>query len=171
MPKSNTDEFVELMSSFQGRLYGLILSLVGDADAANDILQETNLILWSKAHEFELGTSFKSWSFRVASFQVMAWRQKQMRDPLVFNNELTSLMIQEQGEREEDYESKKTRLEQCIAKLPKRQQDLIKQRYGLGNSIVKIAESLKSNANSIRQVLFRARTNLIQCVKSLPEQN
>ena len=170
MPKNNTDEFVELMSSFQGRLYGLILSLVADPDAANDILQETNLILWSKAHEFELGTSFKSWSFRIASFQVMAWRQKQMRDPLVFNNEIISQMIHEQAEREEDYESKQLRLKQCIAKLPERQQKLIHERYGLGNSIVKIAEALKSNANSIRQVLFRARTNLSQCVKVTPEE-
>ena len=171
MPDSNTNDFVELMSSYQGRLYGLILSLVGDADAANDILQDTNLILWSKAHEFQLGTSFKSWSFRVASFQVMAWRQKQMRDPLIFNNELISLMVHEQGEREEDYENKKARLEQCIAKLPERQRELIKERYGLGNSIVKIAEALQSNANSIRQVLFRARTNLSQCVKELPERS
>ena len=171
MPDSNTNDFVELMSSYQGRLYGLILSLVGDADAANDILQDTNLILWSKAHEFQLGTSFKSWSFRVASFQVMAWRQKKMRDPLIFNNELISLMVHEQGEREEDYENKKARLEQCIAKLPERQRELIKERYGLGSSIVKIAEALQSNANSIRQVLFRARTNLSQCVKELPERS
>ncbi|MDD7986465.1 sigma-70 family RNA polymerase sigma factor [Lentisphaera marina] len=171
MPDSNTDQFVELMSSFQGRLYGLILSLVANPDAANDILQETNLILWSKAHEFELGTSFKSWSFRVASFQVMAWRQKQMRDPLVFNNEIISQMIHEQNEREEDYEFKKKKLEQCIAKLPERQRELIHQRYGLGTSIVNIAETLKSNANSIRQVLFRARTNISQCVKDLLEES
>jgi len=171
MPDSNTNDFVDLMSSYQGRLYGLILSLVGDADAANDILQDTNLILWSKAHEFQLGTSFKSWSFRVASFQVMAWRQKQMRDPLIFNNELISLMVHEQGEREEDYENKKALLEHCIAKLPERQRQLIKERYGLGSSIVKIADTLQSNANSIRQVLFRARTNLSQCVKELPEQS
>jgi RNA polymerase sigma-70 factor, ECF subfamily len=171
MNQQNNSDFVELMSSFQGRLYGLILSLVANPDAANDILQETNLILWSKAHEFEMGTSFKSWSFRVASFQVMAWRQKQMRDPLVFNNEIISQMIHEQTDREEDYALKKSRLEQCMAKLPERQRDLIHQRYGLGSSIVHIAETLKGNANSIRQVLFRARTNLSQCVKELPEES
>jgi len=171
MPKNNTDEFVELMSAFQGRLYGLILSLVANPDAANDILQETNLILWSKAHEFELGTSFKSWSFRIASFQVMAWRQKQMRDPLIFNNEVISLMVHEQTDREEDYELKKSRLEKCIAKLPERQKELITKRYRLGTSIVQIAEELKNSANTIRQTLFRARTNLSQCVKSLDEDS
>ena len=60
-------------------------------------------------------------------------------------------MVHEQGEREEDYENKSS-FEQCIAS-PERQRELIKERYGLGNSIVKIAEALQSNANSIRQVL------------------
>ena len=168
---SDSQQFIDLMSSFQGRLYGLILSLVGSPDAANDILQETNLILWKKAHEFKLGTSFKSWSFRVASFQVMAWRQKQMRDPLVFTNEVITLMVNEQSEREEDYEIKKSKLERCITKLPERQQKLIHERYALGKSIVKIAAALQSNANSIRQVLYRARTNLSDCVKSIPESS
>ena len=57
-----------------------------------------------------------------------------------------------------------------MAKLPERQRELIHQRYALGISIVKIAEKLKDNANTIRQVLFRARTNLTACVKSLPEK-
>ena len=168
MSNRESEDFVELMSSFQGRLYGLILSLVADPDVANDLLQETNLILWNKAHEFQLGTSFKSWSFRVASFQVMAWRQKQMRDPLIFNNEIIQQMMSEQSEQEDDYELRKEKLETCLAKLPERQREMIRQRYGKGFSVVQIAEDLKCKANSIRQVLFRARTNLSQCVKSLP---
>ncbi|WDE99216.1 sigma-70 family RNA polymerase sigma factor [Lentisphaera profundi] len=171
MPNSESADFIELMSSFQGRLYGLILSLVADPDAANDILQDTNLILWTKAHEFQLGTSFKSWSFRIASFQVMAWRQKKMRDPLIFSNEIIQEMMAEQNKRPDNYEERKDKMETCLAKLPERQRDLIKKRYGLGSSIVHIAEELQSTANSIRQVLFRARTNLTQCVKSLPESD
>ena len=107
MNNRQSDDFIELMNSFQGRLYGLILSLVANPDASNDILQETNLILWSKAHEFKMGTSFKSWSFRVASFQVMAWRQKQMTEVLVFNNEVIKHIVHEQNSRAEDYEKKK----------------------------------------------------------------
>jgi len=171
MKDPQTSEFINLMTDFQGRLYGFILSLVADPDAANDILQDTNLVLWNKAHEFSIGTSFKSWSFRVASFQVMAYRQSKMREVLVFNDELIKNIISEQNDRADEYLLKKDKLNNCISQLPERQRALIQKRYGFGTSVMQIAEELKSTANSITQALFRARTNLVQCVKSLPDES
>jgi RNA polymerase sigma-70 factor, ECF subfamily len=40
---SNAEDLVTLMTQFQGRLYVYILSLIGDPNAANDVLQETNI--------------------------------------------------------------------------------------------------------------------------------
>ena len=54
MEMNQTEEFIELMTSFQGRLYAFILSLCGDPNIANDILQESNIILWKKSGEFEM---------------------------------------------------------------------------------------------------------------------
>lgn len=54
---NSSDEFLELISSFQGRLFGFLLSLTGDVDQANEILQETNLVLWKKSDEFQPGSS------------------------------------------------------------------------------------------------------------------
>ena len=42
---NESDEFLKLITEFQGRLFGFILSLLGDADQANEVLQETNLAL------------------------------------------------------------------------------------------------------------------------------
>lgn len=53
-PSKNTEAFVQLMTAHQGRLYGYILSLLGDVDQANDVLQESNVVLWRNAAEFQL---------------------------------------------------------------------------------------------------------------------
>ena len=50
-------------------------------------MQETNAVLWRKAHEFKLGTNFGAWMLRVAYFQVMAHRRKITRDRLVFDDD------------------------------------------------------------------------------------
>ena len=162
---NETDEFVELMTSFQGRMYAFILSLLGNPTSANDVLQETNLILWKKSGEFKLGTNFKAWAFRIASFQVMAHRQ---RDRLIFDDEMIQDIIAETSEFDETYELKQKKITSCMQQLPERQRDLIQKRYTLGHSVARIAAELKSTANSIAQALFRARNNLTQCVKSLP---
>ena len=51
----NTDAFVELMTAHQGRLYAYILTLLGDPDQANDVLQEANMVLWRNAAEYRPG--------------------------------------------------------------------------------------------------------------------
>ena len=65
------EAFVQLMTEHQGRLYAYVLSLLGDPDQANDVLQETNLVLWRNAGEFQMGSNFRAWAFRIAHFQVM----------------------------------------------------------------------------------------------------
>ncbi len=170
MEVNTSEEFIELMTSFQGRMYAYIMSLIANPDAANDILQETNLVLWKKSGEYQMGTNFKAWSFRVANFRVMAYRQRKMRDRLVFDEELLSTLTVESTELDDTYEERQKQLVGCMAKLPERQRDLINRRYSIGTSVKKIAEDLKSTANSITQALFRARTNLVNCVKNLPEE-
>ena len=95
MPKNNTDEFVELMSSFQGRLYGLILSLVANPDATNDILQETNLILCRKANEYDSKGHFQGWAFNIARYQVMGHISKFKRSKLFFSPDLIENLAEE----------------------------------------------------------------------------
>jgi len=168
MQLNNSEDFVELMTSYQGRLYGYILSLLGDPNVANDVLQETNLVLWRKSSEFQSGTNFKAWSFRVASFQVMAHRQRSIRDRLVFGDALMQDMLDDASQMDDQYEARQHKLNICMDKLPDRQKDLVERRYSFGTSVKKIALDLKSTANSITQALFRARNNLTECVKSLP---
>ena len=172
MDVNQSEEFIELITSFQGRLYGFILSMLGDPDQANDVLQETNIILWKKSNEFTPGTSFKAWSFRVASFQVMAYRQKKIRDRLIFDDSFFSDLMSEAQEMDNQFEAKQKTLASCMQKLNSRHRDLIDKRYCHGFSVKKIAEDLQQTANAITQTLFRARKNLIDCVRknSLEEQ-
>ena len=75
-------EFVQLLTSHQSRLYAYVLSLLGNRTQAEDVMQETNAVLWRKAHDFKLGTNFGAWMLKVAHFQVMAHRRKLTRDRL-----------------------------------------------------------------------------------------
>jgi len=99
-PSRDSNQFVRLMTEHQGRLFAYIFSLLGNTDAANDVLQEVNVVLWRDSREFRPGSNFKAWAFRVAHFQVMAWRQRQIRDRLVFEDDLLEALAT--GAREVD---------------------------------------------------------------------
>lgn len=161
---NDSDEFLQLITEFQGRLFGFILSMLGDVDQANEVLQEANLVLWRKSDEFQRGTDFKAWSFRVAHFQVMAFRQRQIRDRLVFDAEVLEQITREANKQDEVYEHRLERLEDCIARLPERSRDVLCRFYENGESMSTIGATLKRTANAVGQMLFRIRKALIVCV-------
>src|SRR5215470_3243109 len=119
---ANSD-FVELMTQYQGRLYGYVLSLSGDPDAANDVLQEANIVLWKQWNQFKPGSNFKAWAFRIAHFQFMAYRQKKIRDKVLFSDDLLSMLACEAKEVDECYEERAAVLEKCLARMPARSRE------------------------------------------------
>ncbi len=168
MPSKKDDAceaFVELMTSFQGHLYGYALSLTADPEAANDLLQETNVVLWKNWKEFEPGTNFKAWSFRIAHFQFMALRQRRMRDRLCFGDGLVTVIAAEAKELDDTYEQRVASLASCLEQLRPRWREIIRLRYSEGLAVQGMSTKIGLSANAISQLLFRARKCLIDCVK------
>lgn len=158
------DEFLELITEYQGRLFGFILSMLGDVDQANEVLQEVNLVLWKKSGEFASGSSFKAWSFRVAHFQVMAFRQRKIRDRLVFDDATLEKLSRDATAKDDVYQQRVARLETCIERLSERNRDVVCRFYWNGESMNDIGASLKRTANAVGQMLFRIRRTLTECV-------
>ena len=166
------EEFVDQIDAIQGDLLGFIMSLTGNYDKARDILQETNLVIIKKLKSFELGTSFRAWAFTIARFQVMAFRKKVSRDKLVFSdNTFNDISHDYEDFHKHEIEAKYTILDDCISKLPEKQQEAVKSKYIKGKSLRDISAAINSNENSVSQILFRARKNLIECVDNMVRKN
>ena len=160
-----SEAFVEIMTRYQGRLYGYALSLTADPEAANDLLQETNVVLWENWKEFELGTNFKAWSFRIAHFQFMAQRQRRLRDKLCFGDNLVAVIAVEAKEMDETYEQRIASLASCLERLKPRWREIIRLRYQEDLAVQRMAAQIGLSANAISQLLFRARRSLIECFR------
>ncbi len=159
-------QFVQLLTSHQAMLYAHVLSLVGDTDQASDIMQETNVVLWVKSGEFEMGTNFAAWMKKIAYFQVLAHRKKRVRERVVFDDSLVQQLAEASSNRSELVEGRKDSVRICLSKLNDRQRELIRARYQDGFALEEIASTMNRNANAIKQALFRARVALINCVRS-----
>ncbi len=157
-------QFVTLLTSHQGRLFAYVLSLVGDADQARDVMQETNAVLWKKSADFEIGTNFSAWMLKTAFYQVMAHRKRSSRDRLVFDDLLTADLARTAELRNEAVEDRQDLLRDCLAQLSDRQRELICARYQDGFDLALIAESMNRTTNAVKQALFRARKALVDCV-------
>ncbi|MST00868.1 MAG: sigma-70 family RNA polymerase sigma factor [Pedosphaera sp.] len=158
--------FVQLLTATQSRLYAHLYTLLGGAEAARDVLQETNLVLWKKAAEYDLTRPFEPWAMSFARFQAMAWRKRQQRDRLVFDDELVALLDAECSPAAADAGGELLALEECLQALPEKQRALVARRYQQGEAVNHIAEQEGRPANAIAALLYRARQALAECIKT-----
>ena len=152
------------ITACQSRLYAYILTLTGDREQARDVLQECNLVMWSKADEFEDGTNFIAWAFTIARFQVMAARQKTARDRLVFDDEILQGMA-DIFDDDTAFIERQAALGQCIEQIAPNHRNLLKIRYTDGLSVKEIALQLDKTANAVAKVLHRTRIALMDCIE------
>lgn len=165
-PESAPPSFPDLMADHQPRLAAYIRSLVPDEHSAKDILQETNVTLLKKSRDFEPGTNFTAWSFRVAFFEVLTWKRRKGREKLDFDPDLIDSLAATVETVAPGYEDRLAALKKCLSDLPDRQREAIERRYLSSESVTEIAEHLGFKANAASQLLFRARTNLLKCIRA-----
>ncbi|QDU61840.1 ECF RNA polymerase sigma factor SigE [Planctomycetes bacterium Pan216] len=158
------ERFIHYLTEGQGGLYAYLVSLLGDLHEAHNVLQETNLVLWRKAGEFEEGTDFGAWSRKVAYFQVLAHLRDRKRDRHIFDADLMS-QIAERPDPKGDQEQRRLALRHCLAQLPEEHRKLINLRYAGNGSIERIANAVGKSQSAIKMSLLRVRQALMRCVE------
>jgi len=160
-----SDEFVLELTQVQQLLYGYIFRRVANREQAQEVLQQTNLVLCSKANDFELGTNFVGWACTVAHYQILSYRRTQVRDRLVFTDEVMA-MVDEQQDDSTAREGVLKQLRLCFQALSVDNQDFLKLRYEGGLSMAQMAMEVGKTAGAVRVKLHRLRRGLRDCVQN-----
>lgn len=164
-------EFLLLLTSHQSTLYAAITALLGGVEGAQDILQETNLVLLEKADEFDATRPFAPWAVTFARFQTMAWRKRQSRSRLVLDDVLFETLADRLAMYAPNPSRRLDALEGCLQKLPASQRALVDARYIQGDAVQDIAKRQNRTVNVISVALFRIRKILLDCMnKKLAEE-
>ena len=162
--EQNPERFVRLLGRYQQRVYSFILTLVPHWADADEVLQETNIVLWRKFSEFQPDTDFVRWANQVAYFEVLKFRRRQQKDHLFFSDAFVEEVAAEVMEMSETLQMQRDRLAGCLQKLSDRDRTLIHLRYDEGSSVKRVAEQLGRSADSVYKSLGRVRRMLIDCI-------
>ena len=161
----NSEQFVRLLTEHQTRLYGYVFSLVGDHSRAADGVQEVNLVLWRKVHEFDTTKPFLPWAFAIARFQVLAHLRNHQRDRLLLDAEVVDTLSDEVERQSNQLEPVRTALRTCLQRLTPNNRELIEHRYLRSMSIADVATSTNRTVTAIKVALLRIRRQLAECVE------
>jgi RNA polymerase sigma-70 factor (ECF subfamily) len=160
------DEFVSLMAVWQRRIFLYVLSLLQNATNAEEVLQETNLALWQKYDQYQPGTSFGSWAYRVAYYEVLKFREKSGRNKQqLLSNECLELLAVEAERVLDEADARREALDNCLKKMQPKHRELLVQRYQPGATTRSVAEALGRSVDGMRQSLRQLRSKLLACIQ------
>jgi len=160
------EEFVRLFQQHERSLYGYILSLVPNVAAADEVSQNTNLLLWEEFGRFDPGTDFRAWARTIAYYQVLTYRKARHRERVQFNSELLEVLADRAAVRCDELAARQSYLIDCLAQLSEFKRQVIQLYCCLGMKVRTVAEKLGRNVTTVEKTLVRTRRTLYDCIEA-----
>ena len=165
-------EFAEYLRQHQSQLFGYIHSLLRNLNDADDLFQQTTLILWKKFDDYDRSRSFLSWACGVARFEIANFLRARSRQQLYFTDEFNLLLIEaHENLRQDEIESRREALAKCTAKLRASDRKLLEECYDEATGVAAVAEREGRSPQSVYNSLRRIRRALFECIRRTMAQD
>ena len=162
---AQTADFLRLYAAAQPRLRAYVLSLVPNAEEAEEIQQETAVRAWEVFDTFETGTNFGAWIRKIAYYAVLNARKRQQRGAVVLSDEFLEVVAAENERLSDILDEQTVALRDCIDDLKPTDRDLLARCYEPDAVIKDIAAEMDRPLGTIYKTLTRIRRWLKECVE------
>ncbi|QDT63437.1 sigma-70 family RNA polymerase sigma factor [Calycomorphotria hydatis] len=155
------------LATIYSRLHALAVAYTGYSSDADEVVQQTCIILWNKFDEFEEGTNFYRWAAAIllnVTRQLFAKRRKSKE--VTFSNEMLTQMARVRHGMDELMELRNEQLEKCLQRLSGDDFQLVWDCYANSQKSREYAKEHKISPNTVRSRLRRIRHKLFQCVNN-----
>jgi RNA polymerase sigma-70 factor (ECF subfamily) len=157
-------QLMALMTRHQRQIFSYIYTLVPRRHDAEDLLQETSVVICEKFHDFALGTDFVAWACQIAYWRIRYSRQKFARSKVVFDQDLLDAVAQTASQLAPELDERHEALSLCLRKLHARDRELVLTRYEPGNGVEEAARRSGRSMEAAYKALGRIRKLLFDCV-------
>lgn len=147
------------------RIFAYIHAHISGRHDAEDLLQQTIMVLWSKFDQFQPDTSFIAWALKVASYEILMFYREQDQRKRYFSEAFLRLIGETATQMSDEFEDLKSALADCMTKLPPDDRDVVHRYYDTDATIKSVAAELNCPTETVRTVLKRSRRNLYECIQ------
>ncbi|MEM7697277.1 MAG: RNA polymerase sigma factor [Verrucomicrobiota bacterium] len=143
-----------LLQRWHRPLWARAARLIGDRNAAEDIVQETLVAIVKRLVQLEDPARFRAWAFQIVAHKSRDWIRKQVRE----RNRDSTAAKEADAEAEPTVQSEPVdQMRDALSRLPSRHREILRLFYHEGFSITEIAEAELIPIGTVKSRLFKAR--------------
>jgi RNA polymerase sigma-70 factor (ECF subfamily) len=159
----DADAFRDIVAAYSRPLWRAAWRILGDAEAAEDAVQDTFLRAWRSLDRFDDRAELSTWLYRIAiNAAIDLRRERRRRDavattlPEDFDGQLRAASPEPDPHRRALSQEILRRAREAIDKLTEDERAAILLRHFEGRSIAEIALALGAGEGAAKQAVFRA---------------
>jgi RNA polymerase sigma-70 factor (ECF subfamily) len=145
------------------QVFRFLLRVVGDAAAAEDLLNEVFIDIWRHAGQFEARSKVSTWMLAIAHFKAAAWRRRRASEQL---DDDAAESIKDPGDDPEVATQKQRScvvIRECLKRLSPAHRTILDLIYYHEQSIAEVARIIGVPENTVKTRAYYAR----KCVAQL----
>lgn len=155
----DAEAFTKLVRRYQDRIFGLVMRMTSNRDAALDLTQETFLAAWQNLPGFRQEASFSTWLFQIALNKTKNYTKRASRETALPEN-FDQLSTGDDPEAELAEKTRRERLAGAINELPPVQKAVFHLRFFDCLKFEEIARAQKTSVSA-------AKTSFAEAVRKL----
>ncbi len=158
-------DLAQLLSLNQRSLYAFIRGQVRTREDADDVYQETTVVLVEQYNPAEPPGNFFAWACGIAWRKVLVEYRNRSRLKLLANEELGRILAEKVAASVAWVSPRIDRLQECIASLKTESRDIIEGFYFREESVTQIAARLGVSEPCVYKTLTKIRRTLLDCIE------
>ena len=157
--------FMRLWTAAQPAVSGFVRALVRDRSVADEVMQETSLVLFRRFDEYDEQRPFVAWALGIAKFQVLGLNRDAARSRVSFDTDLLARFTETWAELAPRASDRSFFLQECIQRLTARARQMVRLRYYDDLTAEEISRQIDGTGAAVRVALQRIRQQLRECVE------
>ena len=158
-------DFLKRYNAAQPFLRGWLLAWLRDIHVAEDVLQETSLILWERFGEYRRDASFEAWGLGIARNQALKALRRTKVSARLASPEVLEAVAATYERSASHLEQRRRVLADCVDRLSTKLGKVVHLYFGKSLPVAEIARRTGRSAAGIKVSLFRARQWLADCTR------
>ena len=163
--QTKAKRFFQLYNSVQLRLYSYLVIVLHNTNDAEDVLQETSIVLWEKFDDYQEGTNFGAWAIAIARNKSLRFMDNNKRTRQLFSNDFYKRVSELASISVGDVDQRSEALQICLEKVPDDGKELLTMKYTKEMSYQKISQYTGRSVNNLYSYFCKLNRALKICIE------
>ena len=162
---ASQQDFLRVFLANEREILRYVVAMVPNLGDAQEIVQQTAVVLWEKFDQYDAERPFAPWACRFALNVTRQWMARRQRWKALLDSGLAEELASRREQLRSEFDARLVHLDRCLQKLPEEQRSLVDGYYFRQLDVATVSDQAERTVDAVYKALQRIRRQLRECIE------